>query len=149
MILAVFAFTSVNAQYKVKDKDTYKAFNGKAGDTLSVSDDGSCVELSKTIFVDKTAEYNYFIEVDVDSLGSADGGVTTILKGSYSGRNYYNIDTATWSQSSADTILTFSSYDDALVRYRYLQLYFKSDSTDVNMQLSTSDYPIRIQVYKE
>jgi len=96
-------FNIINAQLKMTNQQHYEIYTGVAGDTLD-----SSYELEKTIFLgNKDFKYNYYIEVDADSLGDGTD-ITARVRGSMNGSDWYNVGSAiTWAVSESDTTLVF------------------------------------------
>lgn len=149
LLIAILTFSVANAQ-SFAENETYKVVNGQSDDTLKVSTDSSKVQLFKTFYLGKKEfEYNYFIEADVDSAG--DGSyVDCLLRGSNNGAKYYPIDTVRWALSSSDTTITFNSFTGTSgTHWRYVQLYFTSDSLGANLIIPQTGGPLRARILKE
>jgi hypothetical protein len=172
--LLAFATSGVQAQQTLGADETYKAFNGVAGDTLAYNSDSTAVYLSKTYFLGKKDyRYRYFVEADLKKGGSQDY-VDVTLKGSNNGSKYYEVSTVRWTGTADTTIYftncraesesistTLSYKSDSTVtstivdetvyptHWRYLQLYFESDSLGADMSIPTSGGPIRFRVLEE
>jgi len=142
LLIALMVTTVVSAQITFKESDTYKVYNGVSTDVLASG------ELSKLIYLDRDYEYNYYVEVEVDSAGDG-SAVKCILRGSNNAKTFYSIDTVSWSMTSADTAFSFTSFGTTTSNHwRYLQLYFKGASS-ANLSIPTTGNPLRIQILKE
>lgn len=135
-VIALFTILLIDSNVSAQDYDVafgkgdvYRTAYALDSDTI----EGTTVTASKVFKVAKSYNYTYMYQMSADSV-FADSTAYFILSGSLDGSTYFNIDTATWYMSAADTNVLFNSNANT-VGWRYLQGTLKGNDTGTKATL--------------